>query len=194
GDDSVALVLGDNLFYGSDFYSQLDSAAQLQDGGIIFGYRVSDPQDYGVVDFDDKGNVTSIEEKPKVPKSHYAVPGLYFYDNNVIEIAKGLKPSARGEYEITDVNNVYLKKGKLKVKTLGRGNAWLDTGSHKSLLEASNFIQTIEERQGLKISCIEAIAYEQGFINIDQLETIVKDLADNEYKKYLSNIVKEEKE
>ena len=129
-----------------------------------------------------------------MPKSHYAVPGLYFYDNNVIEIAKGLKPSARGEYEITDVNNVYLKKGKLKVKTLGRGNAWLDTGSHKSLLEASNFIQTIEERQGLKISCIEAIAYEQGFINIAQLEDIVGSLADNEYKKYLSNIVKEEKE
>lgn len=194
GSDSVCLILGDNIFYGSGLPELLKSSAQLQNGGLVFGYWVKDPERYGVVDFDEDGNVTSIEEKPKVPKSNYAVPGIYFYDNEVVEIAKNLKPSARGEYEITDVNNHYLKQGKLGVKLFDRGVAWLDTGTHDSLIEAANFIETIEKRQGLKIGCIEEISLLQGFIDETQFQSLEESLPDNNYRKYLSYVRKSYKQ
>ncbi len=182
--DKVALILGDNIFYGSGLEALLESNNE-PDGGIIYAYHVQDPERYGVVDFDDRGNVISIEEKPKLPKSNYAVPGIYFYDNQVVDIAKNIQPSSRGELEITDVNNVYLKKGKLKVSILDKGTAWLDTGTFNSLMQASQFVQVIEERQGLKIGAIEEIAYNKGFINKNQLETLAKPLLKSGYGKYL---------
>ena len=169
GKDKVALILGDNIFYGSGMGKKLESSTD-PDGGYIFAYRVNDPERYGVVEFDDNHKAISIEEKPLAPKSNYAVPGLYFYDNNVIKIAENLKPSPRGEYEITDVNKVYLESGALKVKTLPRGTAWLDTGTFRSLIQASNFVQTIEERQGFGVGCIEAVAYSNGFIDKEKLK------------------------
>lgn len=188
GNDSVALILGDNIFYGPNFSSILYRAVQLESGGLIFGYPVKDPQRYGVVDFDASGNVTGIEEKPQQPKSHYAVPGLYFYDNNVIDIAKNLKPSKRGELEITDVNMSYLREGRLKVELLGRGYAWLDTGTHEALQQAASYVQAIQERQGLKIACIEEIAYRLGYIGNGQLEKLAKDMTQNDYGRYLLDI------
>ena len=190
GDDRVALILGDNIFYGSNFSTTLKSAADREEGATIFGYYVTNPQDYGVIEFDENKKAISLEEKPKHPKSNYVVPGLYFYDNDVIEIAKNIKPSARGELEITSVNNEYLKRGKLTVQTLGRGLAWLDTGSHDSLLEASQFVETVQKRQGLYISCIEEIAYNRGFIDEVQLLKLTQPLLKTEYGKYLKNIVK----
>jgi glucose-1-phosphate thymidylyltransferase len=188
GNDRVALVLGDNIFYGSGFSEVLKNATDRENGATIFGYYVKDPKAYGVVSFDENGNVTSIEEKPQVPKSNYAVPGLYFYDNEVIQIAKNIKPSQRGELEITEVNNCYLKKGKLKVELLGRGMAWLDTGNHDSLLDASNYVASIQKRQGLYISCLEEIAFKQGFINKEQLLSIAETMKMTEYGKYLFDI------
>ena len=193
GDDSVCLVLGDNLFYGHSLSSTLQNVAKLKEGGLIFGYWVSDPQRYGIVEFNEKMEVIGIEEKPKLPKSNYAVPGLYFYDNEVVEVAKNLKPSARGELEITDINMNYLKKGKLKVELLGRGYAWLDTGTPDSLLDASNYIATIERRQGLKIGCIEEVAYRMGIINESQLEEIIRTIPLNDYSNYLKSFLKENK-
>lgn len=190
GDDRVALILGDNIFYGSNFSTTLKSAADREEGATIFGYYVTNPQDYGVIEFDENKKAISLEEKPKHPKSNYVVPGLYFYDNDVIEIAKNVKPSARGELEITSVNNEYLKRGKLTVQPLGRGMAWLDTGSHDSLLEASQFVETVQKRQGLYISCIEEIAYNKGFIDEVQLLKLTQPLLKTEYGKYLKNIVK----
>ena len=169
GNDHVCLVLGDNIFYGYGFSERLQRAASHQDGATIFGYHVSNPKDFGVVDFDSDGNVLSIEEKPQNPKSNYAVPGLYFYDNNVVEIAKNVKPSARGELEITSVNNAYLEQGKLKVELFGRGMAWLDTGTHRAMLDAANFIEAVQTRQGLYVACLEEIAYRNGFIDKAQL-------------------------
>lgn len=189
GDDKVALVLGDNIFYG-DGLAKLLRSNNDPDGGVVYAYHVHDPERYGVVDFDEDNNVLSIEEKPENPKSNYAVPGLYFYDNDVVEIAKGLKPSARGEYEITDVNKEYLKRGKLKVGILGRGTAWLDTGTFPSLMQAGQFVQVIEERQGLKIGCIEEIAYRMNFIDKDQLIEIAQPLVKSGYGKYLLGLVK----
>jgi len=191
GDDTVCLILGDNIFYGHGLSEMLRKAGQLDSGGLIFGYYVKDPERYGVVDFNDNGLVTSIEEKPTSPKSHYAVPGLYFYDNSVIEKAKNLKPSPRGELEITDLNLIFLKEEKLKVELLGRGFAWLDTGTHESLLQASNFVQTIQERQGTEISCIEEIAYELGYIDETELLEQAEIMKNNEYGKYLFSIVNE---
>jgi glucose-1-phosphate thymidylyltransferase len=191
GNDKACLILGDNIFYGHGFGNVLLETASLEKGAIIFGYFVNDPERYGVVEFNSKGEVLSIEEKPKKPKSNYSVPGLYFYDNDVVEKAKTLKPSARGELEITDLNRLYLEEKKLKVKLLGRGIAWLDTGTHESLLQASNFIQTIEERQGLKISCIEEIAYKRGYITKEQLIKLAKPLMKNQYGQYLMNIAKD---
>ena len=188
GNDSVALILGDNIFYGQSFSEVLNDATILKDGAIIFGYYVSNPKEYGVVEFDDYFNVISIEEKPIIPKSHYAVPGLYFYDNNVVEIAKNIEPSPRGEIEITSVNNIYLKQNKLKVQIMGRGMAWLDTGGHDQLLEASNFVSTIQKRQGLYVSCIEEIAFKKGFIDKEQLLLLSKKLEKIEYGKYLKDI------
>jgi glucose-1-phosphate thymidylyltransferase len=188
GDDKVALVLGDNIFYGTGMTKQLENSGDPE-GGIVFAYRVNDPERYGVVEFDDDFNVISIEEKPQNPKSNYAVPGLYFYDNEVVKIAKELKPSARGEYEITDVNKYYLKKGKLKVKVLDRGTAWLDTGTFASLNAASQFIQVLEERQGLKVGCIEEIAYIKGFIDKEQLGKLAKKYEKSGYGKYLYDIM-----
>ncbi len=185
GDDNVCMILGDNLFYGYNFRSILEDAASLEDGAIVFGYYVNDPDRYGVVEFDETGKVMSIEEKPKQPKSNYAVTGLYFYSNDVVQKAKNLKPSARGELEITDLNRIYLKENRLNVKLLGRGFAWLDTGTHDSLLQASNFIATIEQRQGLKVSCIEEIAYKKGFINKEQLIALAQPLKKNQYGEYL---------
>ncbi len=191
GDDSVALVLGDNIFYGTDLSKMLQQQVD-PDGGVVFAYHVSDPERYGVVEFDDDMKALSIEEKPTKPKSNYAVPGLYFYDNSVVEIAKNIKPSARGEYEITDVNNEYLKQGKLSVSVLDIGTAWLDTGTFQSLIQASQFVQVIEDRQGLKIGCIEAVAYRRGFIDKDQLKEIAKPLLKSGYGDYLMSLVKED--
>lgn len=189
GQDKVALVLGDNIFYGSGLASLLQ-ANNNPEGGVIFAYRVSDPERYGVVEFNDDLKAISIEEKPKEPKSNYAVPGLYFYDNSVVEIAKNIKPSARGEYEITDVNKVYLQQGNLKVGVLGRGTAWLDTGTHDSLMEASQFVQIIEHRQGLKIGCLEEIAFRMGFINKEQLAILAQPLLKSGYGEYLIHLIK----
>ena len=180
GDDAVALILGDNIFYGSGL-SQLLQSNLKPDGGIIYAYHVHDPERYGVVDFNDNGDVVSIEEKPKSPKSNYAVPGIYFYDNSVISIAKSIKPSQRGELEITDVNREYLKRGKLKVSILDKGTAWLDTGTFESLMQASQFVEVIEERQGLKVGAIEAIAYEMGYINKEQLKKLIEPLLKSGY-------------
>lgn len=188
GVDSVCLVLGDNIFYGYGLTGLLEEAATLKDGAIVFGYYVMDPERYGVAEFDESGKVLSIEEKPKAPKSNYAVTGLYFYDNSVVARAKALKPSARGELEITDVNKSYLADQKLLLKNLGRGMAWLDTGTHESLLEASNFIATIEHRQGLKVACIEEIAYRKGYITRDQLMQIAEPMAKNQYGQYLLDL------
>ena len=191
GKDSVCLILGDNIFYGHSLSMTLQKMAGLEEGACIFGYWVSDPQRYGVVEFNEDNEVISIEEKPKYPKSNYAIPGLYFYDNEVVDIAKNLKPSARGELEITDVNLTYLKKGNLKVELLGRGYAWLDTGTPDSLLDASNYIATIERRQGLKIGCIEEVAYRMGYIEQDQLKKIINQSPENDYQKYLKVILNE---
>jgi glucose-1-phosphate thymidylyltransferase len=188
GNDKVALVLGDNIFYGSGLGKLLERNTN-PDGGIIYAYHVSDPERYGVVEFDKDNNVLSIEEKPTSPKSNYAVPGLYFYDNDVVEIAKNLQPSPRGEYEITDVNKEYLKRGKLKVSILDRGTAWLDTGTFDSLMQASQFVQVIEQRQGIKIACIEEIAWRKGFINDEQLRTLAKPLLKSGYGQYLINLL-----
>ena len=188
GDDKVALILGDNIFFGTDLADMLQENAD-PDGGVIFAYHVSDPERYGVVEFDDAMNAISIEEKPTEPKSKYAVPGLYFYDNSVVEIAKSLKPSARGEYEITDVNKAYLAKGHLKVGVMNRDTAWLDTGTFNSLMQAAQFVQVIEERQGLKVGCIEEEALRQGFISKDQLRTLAKGLTKSGYGDYLLNLV-----
>ncbi|HMP72547.1 MAG TPA: glucose-1-phosphate thymidylyltransferase RfbA [Kiritimatiellia bacterium] len=193
GDDSAALILGDNIFFGHNLSAILKRAGELKEGGLIFGYLVKDPERYGVVSFDREGKVLDIEEKPAKPKSRYAVPGLYFYDNEVVSIAEHLKPSARGEYEITDVNREYLRRGALRVELLGRGFAWLDTGTHESLLQASNYVQTIEERQGLKISCLEEIAFRKGYIDAGQLERLAAPLLKNEYGAYLMRLLEEER-
>jgi glucose-1-phosphate thymidylyltransferase, short form len=187
GNDKVALILGDNIFYGSGMRKLLRSNVE-PDGGVVFAYHVTDPERYGVVEFDEHKRVISIEEKPEKPKSNYAVPGLYFYDNEVVSIAKALKPSPRGELEITDVNNVYLKRGRLQVAPMSRGTAWLDTGTFDSLMQAANFVQTIEQRQGLKIGCIEEVAYRSGFIDKDQLLEIAKPLEKSGYGVYLRNL------
>lgn len=194
GDDRVALVLGDNIFHGYGFSERLEKAASREVGATIFGYHVSNPIEFGVVEFDEDNNVVSIEEKPKNPKSNYAVPGLYFYDNDVVEIAKNVKPSARGEIEITAVNNEYLRRGKLKVELFGRGMAWLDTGTHRGLLEASNFVEAIQTRQGLYVACLEEIAYRKGFIDREQLIKLAEPLFKVEYGKYLLNIADEYKD
>jgi len=192
GEDSVCLILGDNIFYGHSLSMTLQKMAELKEGACIFGYWVANPQRYGVVEFNKNNDVISIEEKPKYTKSNYAVPGLYFYDNEVVNIAKNLKPSARGELEITDINLAYLKKGNLKVELLGRGYAWLDTGTPDSLLDASNYIATIERRQGLKIGCIEEVAFRMGYIEKNKFEGIIERLPVNDYRKYLEMILKEE--
>jgi len=191
GHDNVCMILGDNIFYGQGFSRVLAKSSNLQDGAMIFGYYVNDPERYGVVEFDDPGNVLSIEEKPAKPKSNYAVTGLYFYSNDVVEKVKKLKPSARGELEITDLNKLFLAENRLKIHIMGRGIAWLDTGTHETLLQASVFVQTIEERQGLKISCIEEIAYKQGYINKEQLLSLARPLIKNQYGKYLMKIADE---
>ena len=188
GNDKVALVLGDNIFYGQSFSKVLSSAAARETGATIFGYYVRDPREYGVVEFDDSGKAISIEEKPEHPKSNYAVPGLYFYDQDVVEIAKNVKPSARGEIEITSINNEYLRRGTLHVETLGRGFAWLDTGSHDSLLDAADFVAAFQKRQGLYISCIEEIAFKQGFITKEQLLKLSEPLLKTAYGKYLVEV------
>ncbi len=191
GKDNVCMVLGDNIFYGYGFSSQLKKAEKLDDGAIVFGYYVNDPERYGVAEFDENGNVLSLEEKPKTPKSNFAVTGLYFYSNDVVQKAKLLKPSPRGELEITDLNKLYLQEKRLRVELLGRGMAWLDTGTHDSLLEASNFISTIENRQGLKVACLEEIAYVNGFINKEQLLKLAEPLKKNFYGQYLIKIASE---
>ena len=189
GDDKVALILGDNIFYGTDLEKRLSNALD-PDGGVVFAYHVKDPERYGVVEFDKDHKVISIEEKPEHPKSNYAVPGIYFYDNSVVQKAKTIKPSARGEYEITEVNNEFLKEGKLNVVGLGRGTAWLDTGTFTSLIQAQQFVQVIEERQGLKIGCIEEIAYRKGFIDQEQLKLVAEPLVKSGYGQYLLEILK----
>lgn len=191
GNDPSALVLGDNIFYGHDLHTQLQQAMLREQGATVFAYHVQDPERYGVVDFDKQGRATSLEEKPVIPKSNYAVTGLYFYDNQVSDIAANLKPSARGELEITDLNRIYLELEQLNVEIMGRGYAWLDTGTHESLIEASNFIQTIENRQGLKVCCPEEIAYRKGLINAEQLERLAQPLAKNGYGQYLLNLLKD---
>lgn len=188
GTDNVALVLGDNIFYGQSFSKLLKEVAARESGATIFGYYVRDPREYGVVEFDENGMAISIEEKPQNPKSNYAVPGLYFYDNDVVEIAKNVKPSARGEIEITSINNEYLRRGTLKVETMGRGFAWLDTGNHDSLLDAANFVAAFQKRQGLYISCIEEIAYRRGFIDKEQLKKLAEPLIKTEYGEYLLEV------
>jgi glucose-1-phosphate thymidylyltransferase len=190
GNDNVALVLGDNIFHGAGLGEQLEKNSS-PDGGIVYAYRVSDPERYGVVEFDNNNKAISIEEKPAQPKSSYAVPGLYFYDNEVVAIARHLKPSPRGEYEITDVNKEYLRRGKLKVSILDRGTAWLDTGTFDSLMQASQFVQVIEQRQGIKIACIEEIAYRKGFITKEQLITVAQPLLKSGYGQYLMNVLKD---
>ena len=190
GEDNVALILGDNIFYGSGFRGLVEEAAKLEKGAIVFGYPVKDPRAYGVVEFDETGKAISLEEKPANPKSNYAIPGLYFYDNTVVEKAKNVKPSARGEIEITTVNEMYLSEGKLNVKNLGRGVAWLDTGTHDALLEAANFVQTVQKRQGFYIACIEEIAYAKGWINKEQLLKLAEPMMKTEYGKYLKDLIK----
>jgi glucose-1-phosphate thymidylyltransferase len=189
--DSVCLILGDNIFYGHGLTEVLNRAARLQDGGLIFGYKVTEPKNYGVIEFDLYGKAISIEEKPKHPKSKYAVPGIYFYDSQVTEIAASLKPSVRNELEITDVNLAYLRQGNLKVEILGRGYAWLDTGTHESLHQASNFIQTLEQRQGFKIACLEEIAYSQGYIDARQLSQLAESMGKSSYGIYLRQIIED---
>jgi len=191
GNDPSALVLGDNIFYGHDLQPQLEKAVTQEQGATVFAYHVQDPERYGVVSFDKQGRATTLEEKPTIPKSNYAVTGLYFYDNQVVEMAANLKPSARGELEITDLNRTYLERQQLTVEVMGRGYAWLDTGTHESLIDASNFIQTIERRQGLKVACPEEIAYRNGFINAEQLEKLVQPLSKNGYGQYLQRLLKE---
>ncbi len=188
GEDNVALVLGDNIFYGQSFTKVLQRVAAREEGATIFGYYVKDPREYGVVEFDENGKALSIEEKPEHPKSNYAVPGLYFYDNDVVEIAKNVKPSARGEIEITSVNNEYLRRGTLHVETLGRGFAWLDTGNHDALLDAADYVSAVQKRQGLYISCIEEIAYKKGFINKEQLIALAQPLLKTAYGRYLMDV------
>jgi glucose-1-phosphate thymidylyltransferase len=194
GNDPVCLILGDNIFYGHDLSDHLRRAVALESGGMIFGYMVKDPERYGVVEFDSTGKVIGIEEKPEQPKSNYAVPGLYIYDNQVVDIAANLKPSARGELEITDVNTAYLRRGQLKVELLGRGFAWLDTGTHEAMQQAASYVQAIQERQGLKIACIEEIAYRLGYINGEDVKRLARDMTKNDYGKYLMAIIDEEKE
>lgn len=193
GNDSVCLILGDNIFFGDRLTEYLKRAKALEKGACIFGYPVKDARSFGVVEFDEERNVLSIEEKPEVPKSNFAVPGLYMYDNKVVEIAKTVKPSARGELEITSINNEYLKRGDLKVTLLGRGMAWLDTGTPKGMLKASEFIEAVQSRQGFYIACIEEIAYRRGFIDINQLENLGKELSTTDYGKYILSIVEEER-
>ena len=192
GDDSVALILGDNIYYGAGLSQLVQDAAKKTDGAMVFGYHVNDPERFGVVDFDDQMHALSIEEKPAHPKSNYAVTGLYFYDNDVVDIAKHIQPSARGELEITDVNKEYLRRGKLDVKLMGRGYAWLDTGTHDSMLEAANFIATIERRQNLKVACLEEIAYRMGYIDKDKLVELAQPLKKNDYGQYLLRLAKED--
>ena len=192
GDDSVCLILGDNVFYGAGFSGLVEEAATLKEGAVVFGYPVKDPRAYGVVEFDKNGKAISLEEKPENPKSNYAIPGLYFYDNTVVKKSKSIKPSERGELEITTINEEYLKEGKLNVKQLGRGVAWLDTGTHEALLEAANFVQTVQNRQGFYIACIEEIAYQKGWICKERLEELAKPLMKSEYGKYLKELIKEE--
>lgn len=194
GNDSVALVLGDNIFYGNQLSSLVRNAAARQRGATVFGYYVNDPQRYGVIEFDKERKVLSIEEKPQQPKSNWAAVGLYFYDNRVVEFARNLKPSARGELEITDINNLYLRDGSLHVELMRRGFAWLDTGTQDSLLEASQFVQIIQKRQGIKISCLEEIAYRMNYISLDELESLGIELGKSEYGQYLTNVVQQEKE
>jgi glucose-1-phosphate thymidylyltransferase len=189
GDDNVALILGDNIFFGNAFHKLVQSAVDPK-GGVVFAYHVNDPERYGVVEFDKENRALSLEEKPSNPKSNYAVPGLYFYDNRVVKIAEELKPSARGEYEITDVNKKYLEMGELEVRSMGRGYAWLDTGTFPSLMQASQFVQVIEERQGLKVGCIEEVAYRMNFISADQLEALAKPLLKSGYGEYLMKLIK----
>jgi len=189
GDDKVALILGDNIFYGQGFTQILERAVNRTEGATIFGYYVKNPVEFGVVEFDKENNVVSIEEKPQKPKSNYAVPGLYFYDNDVVEIAKNVKPSARGEIEITSINNEYLKRGKLKVELFGRGMAWLDTGTHRGLLEASNFVEAVQNRQGLYIACLEEIAYRKSYITSEQLLELANPLLKTEYGQYLASLI-----
>ena len=190
GDDNVALILGDNIFYGSGFRGLVEEAAKLEKGAIVFGYPVKDPRAYGVVEFDETGKAISLEEKPANPKSNYAIPGLYFYDNTVVEKAKNVKPSARGEIEITTVNEMYLSEGKLNVKNLGRGIIWFDTGTHEALLEASNYVEAIQKRQGFYIACLEEIAYKKGWINEKDIEKKIEETKMNDYQKYLSLLIK----
>jgi glucose-1-phosphate thymidylyltransferase len=193
GNDSVCLILGDNIFFGPGFSKILRESADLKTGGLIFGYMVRDPERYGVVEFDASNKVIGIEEKPALPKSKFAVPGLYFYDNEVIAIAEQVRPSARGELEITDINNEYLRRGTLKVQPLGRGFCWLDTGTHESLQQAASYVQAVQERQGLKIACIEEIAYQLGYINLDQLLHLAGDMLKNQYGQYITDVVAEMK-
>lgn len=192
GSSPCALVLGDNIFYGNELTSTLRHAAKLESGALVFAYPVNDPERYGVVEFDREGHARGIEEKPPQPKSRYAVTGLYFYDNDVLDIASSLKPSTRGELEITDVNNIYLARGQLRVERMGRGSAWLDTGTHESLLEASHFIETIERRQGLKIACLEEIAYRSGYISADQLRRLGEAMQSSAYGKYLLRVLEDQ--
>ena len=188
GNDNVALILGDNIFYGYGFSNQVQEAAKLEKGAVIFGYPVKDPRAYGVVEFDENGKAVSLEEKPKNPKSNYAIPGLYYYDNSVVEKAKIIKPSERGELEITTINEKYLEEGTLKVKNLGRGTAWLDTGTHEALLEASNYVEAIQKRQGFYIACIEEIAYKKGWITFKQIEKVSSSMIKTDYGKYLKTL------